>query len=90
MTYEIPPLWNFWYAKYFMRKPVIAGNWKMYKLLADAVSTALELKPLVANANHCVKITHRWGSGICLIYQLATHALRPSQVPPRQLCHTVL
>lgn len=36
-----------------MRKPVIAGNWKMYKLLAEAVETALALKPLVANANHC-------------------------------------
>ena len=36
-----------------MRKPVIAGNWKMYKLLGGAVDTALELKPLVANANHC-------------------------------------
>jgi triosephosphate isomerase len=36
-----------------MRKPVIAGNWKMYKLVADAVATALALKPLVANANHC-------------------------------------
>jgi triosephosphate isomerase len=36
-----------------MRKPVIAGNWKMYKLLSDAVDTALALKPLVANANHC-------------------------------------
>ncbi len=36
-----------------MRKRVIAGNWKMYKLLAQAVDTALELKPLVANANHC-------------------------------------
>ena len=36
-----------------MRKPVIAGNWKMYKSLGDAVNTALELKPLVANANHC-------------------------------------
>ncbi len=35
------------------RKPVIAGNWKMYKLLADSVATALALKPLVANANHC-------------------------------------
>src|SRR5215216_1410447 len=35
------------------RKPVIAGNWKMYKLIADAVRTAVELKPLVANANHC-------------------------------------
>ena len=36
-----------------MRKPVIAGNWKMYKLLDEAVDTALALKPLVANANHC-------------------------------------
>ena len=36
-----------------MRKPVIAGNWKMYKLLGDAVNTALELKPLVSNVNHC-------------------------------------
>ncbi|HTH52172.1 MAG TPA: triose-phosphate isomerase [Pyrinomonadaceae bacterium] len=36
-----------------MRKPVIAGNWKMYKLLDDAVQTALTLNRLVANANHC-------------------------------------
>jgi triosephosphate isomerase len=36
-----------------MRKPVIAGNWKMFKLLSEAVDTALALKPLVANANHC-------------------------------------
>jgi triosephosphate isomerase (TIM) len=36
-----------------MRKPVIAGNWKMYKLLSEAVETAIELKSLVANANHC-------------------------------------
>ncbi len=36
-----------------MRKPVIAGNWKMYKTLGEAVDTAIALKPLVANANHC-------------------------------------
>ena len=36
-----------------MRKPVIAGNWKMYKLLAEAVDTALALKPQVANSTHC-------------------------------------
>jgi triosephosphate isomerase len=36
-----------------MRKPVIAGNWKMYKLLAEAVETGVELKSLTANANHC-------------------------------------
>lgn len=36
-----------------MRKPVIAGNWKMYKLIAESVQTALELKSLVSNVNHC-------------------------------------
>src|SRR5919112_5972786 len=36
-----------------MRKPVIAGNWKMYKTVGAAVETALALKPLVANAKHC-------------------------------------
>jgi triosephosphate isomerase len=36
-----------------MRKPVIAGNWKMYKTVAESVDTALALKPLVANSNHC-------------------------------------
>jgi len=36
-----------------MRKPIIAGNWKMYKLVGDAVVTVMALKPLVANANHC-------------------------------------
>ena len=35
------------------RKPVIAGNWKMHKLIADSVATAISLRPLVANANHC-------------------------------------
>jgi triosephosphate isomerase (TIM) len=36
-----------------MRKPVIAGNWKMFKLGSEAVETAVALKSLVANANHC-------------------------------------
>src|SRR2546428_3197758 len=36
-----------------MRKPVIAGNWKMYKTVGESVDTALTLKSLVANANHC-------------------------------------
>jgi len=36
-----------------MRRPVIAGNWKMHKFIADSVATALALKPLVVNANHC-------------------------------------
>jgi triosephosphate isomerase len=36
-----------------IRKPVIAGNWKMYKTVSESVDTVLALKPLVANANHC-------------------------------------
>jgi triosephosphate isomerase len=36
-----------------MRKPVIAGNWKMFKTVSESVETALALKPKVANANHC-------------------------------------
>src|SRR5881394_1047016 len=36
-----------------MRKAIIAGNWKMYKTISDSVATALALKPLVTNANHC-------------------------------------
>src|SRR5437016_4931369 len=35
-----------------MRKPVIAGNWKMYKTVDESVATALKLKLLVANATH--------------------------------------
>lgn len=36
-----------------MGKPVIAGNWKMYKMPGEAVETALALKTLVNIANHC-------------------------------------
>ncbi|HUF05080.1 MAG TPA: triose-phosphate isomerase [Aridibacter sp.] len=36
-----------------MRKPVIAGNWKMYKLIDESVDTAVELRNLVSNAGHC-------------------------------------
>jgi len=34
-----------------MRKPIIAGNWKMYKTLAEAVDFAKGLKPLVADVH---------------------------------------
>ena len=33
-----------------MRKPVIAGNWKLFKTIAEAVAMVNELKPLVAAA----------------------------------------
>jgi triosephosphate isomerase len=36
-----------------MRTPIIAGNWKMYKLHDEAVDTAVKLRSLVANAGHC-------------------------------------
>jgi triosephosphate isomerase len=36
-----------------MRKPVIAGNWKMYKTIGEAVDFVEKLKPLVASSNHC-------------------------------------
>jgi triosephosphate isomerase (TIM) len=32
-----------------LRKKLIAGNWKMYKTIKEAVTTALSLKPLVAD-----------------------------------------
>lgn len=35
-----------------MRKPFVAGNWKMNKLVAEAVALAEALKPLVANTNN--------------------------------------
>jgi triosephosphate isomerase len=36
-----------------MRKPVIAGNWKMYKTIGEAVSFIEGLKPIAARADHC-------------------------------------
>lgn len=34
-----------------MRKPIIAGNWKMNKLVADSVATVEALKPLVVGVD---------------------------------------
>lgn len=36
-----------------MRRPVIAGNWKMYKTIREAVDFIAKLKPLVEGADHC-------------------------------------
>jgi triosephosphate isomerase len=36
-----------------MRRPVIAGNWKMYKTIAEAVAFIDSFKPKVADAVHC-------------------------------------
>jgi triosephosphate isomerase len=36
-----------------MRRPVIAGNWKMYKTIGEAVDFIEKLKPLVEKSAHC-------------------------------------
>jgi len=36
-----------------MRKPVIAGNWKMFKTIAEAVDFIEKIKPVAAKAEHC-------------------------------------
>src|SRR5579862_8622154 len=36
-----------------MRRPVIAGNWKMYKTIAQAVDFIEKIKPVAASADHC-------------------------------------
>jgi len=36
-----------------MRKPVIAGNWKMFKTRGESVAFIEELKPRVTNVGHC-------------------------------------
>ncbi len=36
-----------------MRKPIIAGNWKMYKNVSESVSLAAALAPLAAKTEHC-------------------------------------
>ncbi len=36
-----------------MRKPVIAGNWKMYKTVPETVDFIEEIKPVAEQTNHC-------------------------------------
>jgi len=36
-----------------MRRPILAGNWKMYKTASETCAFFEKFKPLVANSNHC-------------------------------------
>ena len=49
-----------------MRKPIIAGNWKMNKTVAEAEALIAELKPLVAKSKPevviCVPYTDLWAA----------------------------
>ncbi len=53
-----------------MRKPIIAGNWKMNKTATEAVKLINELKPLVERAKPevvvCVPYTALWAAGEAL------------------------
>ncbi len=58
------------------RKPVIAGNWKMFKTVAETVRFFDEFKPLVQGASHCEIV-------ICPTFPAlaaATEAVRGSNV----------
>src|SRR5207249_148221 len=44
---------SFFSSEAHMRRHVIAGNWKMYKTLADTRAFFSALLPLVPNAKHC-------------------------------------
>lgn len=39
-----------------MRKPIMAGNWKMYKTESEAIEFAQKLIPLVKDVNNCVAL----------------------------------
>lgn len=36
-----------------MRRPIIAGNWKMYKTISEALEFVRVFKPLVVSSTHC-------------------------------------
>ena len=36
-----------------MRKPIISGNWKMFKNTSESIATAMELKGLCSDVDHC-------------------------------------
>src|SRR5215208_3175400 len=36
-----------------MRKPLIAGNWKMYKTISESLEFVRVFKPLVVSTTHC-------------------------------------
>jgi triosephosphate isomerase len=39
-----------------MRRPVIAGNWKMYKTIGEAIDFVSQLRPLITSVNHCAVV----------------------------------
>jgi len=67
-----------------MRKPVIAGNWKMYKTIAEAVDFIEKIKPVAAQAAHCEVIVAPPFTALCA----AADAARGSAVKvAAQNCH---
>jgi triosephosphate isomerase len=59
-----------------MRRPVIAGNWKMYKTIPEAVEFLEKLKPLVAGVKHCEMVVAPPYTAL----RAAAQAVRESQI----------
>jgi triosephosphate isomerase len=63
-----------------MRRPMMAGNWKMYKTPAETHTFFEKFNPLVVDADHCEIV-------ICPLHQhvfeLATGCSRTGQPPLR-------
>lgn len=59
-----------------MRHPVIAGNWKMYKTIPEAVEFLEKLKPLVAGVRHCEVVVAPPFTAL----RAAAQAVRASQI----------
>jgi triosephosphate isomerase len=59
-----------------MRHPVIAGNWKMYKTVGQAVDFIERLKPLAAKVDHCEVLVAPPFTAL----QAAAHAAKGSRI----------
>ena len=59
-----------------MRRPVIAGNWKMYKTIAEAVAYVEKLKPVAGRARHCEVVMAPPFTALAA----AAHAARGSEI----------
>src|SRR5580700_10498868 len=71
-----------------MRKPVIAGNWKMYKTQQEAREFFAAFKPLVGAASHCESVEAAKSSAIGIAAQdmyWASEGAFTGEVSPRML-----
>lgn len=60
-----------------MRRPVIAGNWKMYKTRAETLAFFSAFLPLIQSAEHCDTVVAPPFTAICAAVE-ATHGTKVS------------